>query len=50
MIYEISTYTSSDSLCKWIFEFADFGIIITDTELNIVDVNRWVVNQDAVTE
>jgi signal transduction histidine kinase len=27
------------------FEFADFGLIITDDELRIVDVNRWVLNK-----
>lgn len=41
---KISTYTSAESLCKWIFEYADFGIIITDNELNIVDVNSWIEN------
>jgi signal transduction histidine kinase len=38
----ISTYTSSESLCKWIFEFAEFGIILTDADLNITDVNSWI--------
>lgn len=42
---KISAYTSSESLCKWIFEFAEFGIILTDTELNITDVNRWIENK-----
>lgn len=41
----ISGYTSSDSLCKWIFEYADFGLIITDEELRIVDINRWIINK-----
>jgi PAS domain S-box-containing protein len=39
----LSSHTSSDSLCKWIFEYADFGIIITDAELRIVDINRWII-------
>ena len=38
---KVST-SSSDLLCKWIFEFADFGIILTDKKLNIIDVNRWI--------
>jgi PAS domain S-box-containing protein len=41
---KISTYTSAESLCKWIFEYADFGIIIADNDLNIVDVNSWIEN------
>lgn len=39
---KVSTNNSSESLCNWIFEFADFGIILTDSELRITDVNRWV--------
>jgi PAS domain S-box-containing protein len=41
---KVSSYTSAESLCKWIFEYADFGIIITDNELNITDVNNWIEN------
>lgn len=41
----ISTYTTSDWLHKWIFEYADFGIIITDPGLVIVDVNRWILEK-----
>jgi signal transduction histidine kinase len=40
-----SVYTSPDSLCKWIFEYADFGIILTDAELRVIDVNLWIENQ-----
>lgn len=41
----VSSYTSSESLCKWIFEYADFGLIMTDAELKIVDINRWIINK-----
>ncbi|HLN22285.1 MAG TPA: HAMP domain-containing sensor histidine kinase [Bacteroidales bacterium] len=41
----IKNYTTSDSLYKWIFEYADFGIIITDHELTVTDVNRWLLEQ-----
>lgn len=40
----ISQYTSSESLCNWIFEYADFGIILTDADLRITDVNKWIEN------
>lgn len=39
---KVSAYNSSESLCNWIFEYADFGIILTDAELRITDVNRWI--------
>jgi signal transduction histidine kinase len=35
-------YTSTDSICKWVFEFASFGIILADTELNVTDYNKWI--------
>lgn len=37
-------YNNTESICKWIFEFADFGIILTDTNLNITDYNKWIEN------
>jgi signal transduction histidine kinase len=37
-------YTSTDSICKWVFEFASFGIILTDTELNVTAYNKWIEN------
>jgi two-component system, sensor histidine kinase and response regulator len=40
----VSSLTGSESLCNWIFRYADFGIILTDTELRITDVNRWIEN------
>lgn len=42
---KISAYTSTESLCKWIFEYAGFGIIITDQQLNIIDANRWILDE-----
>lgn len=39
---KLSAHTSSESLCNWIFQYADFGIILTDAELRITEVNRWV--------
>lgn len=39
---KVPAYTSSESLCNWIFRYAEFGIILTDAELRITDVNRWV--------
>jgi PAS domain S-box-containing protein len=38
----VASHTSSDSLCNWIFQYADFGIILTDASLRITDVNRWI--------
>lgn len=37
--------TSNNSMCTWIFENADFGIIITDHMLRITDTNSWVHTQ-----
>ncbi|HEX2977047.1 MAG TPA: histidine kinase dimerization/phospho-acceptor domain-containing protein [Bacteroidales bacterium] len=43
---EVPERTSSfGSLCTWIFENADFGIIITDNLLRITDTNSWVQSQ-----
>lgn len=38
---KVSSHTT-ESLCKWITEFADFGIIITDSELRIISINKWI--------
>jgi two-component system, sensor histidine kinase and response regulator len=40
----VTSHKGSESLCNWIFRYADFGIILTDTELRITDVNRWIEN------
>jgi PAS domain S-box-containing protein len=40
-----TAYTSTESLCKWIFEYAGFGIIITDQQLTIIDANRWILDE-----
>jgi PAS domain S-box-containing protein len=42
---DVSGYISSESLCRWIFENAEFGLIITDEEQRIVDINRWIENK-----
>jgi PAS domain S-box-containing protein len=42
---DVSGSTSSESLCKWIFENAEFGLIIIDEEQRIVDINRWIENK-----
>lgn len=39
---KLSAHSSSQSLCNWIFQYADFGIILTDADLRITDVNKWV--------
>jgi PAS domain S-box-containing protein len=35
-------HNTPESLCRWFIENADFGIIITDSNLLITDVNRWL--------